>query len=106
MRHWRSHAGRRRAPPSPGRRHSSVPDAMAIAHATGRWVGGRTTAARQANAELTAALQEQLAGVRVLRLFGRAGLAVDRVARLSRRQADANLATVRLRSSLQPLYTT
>src|SRR5947209_12364172 len=38
-----------------------VPVAMLIAHASGRWVGGRTTAARQANAALTAALQEQLA---------------------------------------------
>jgi ABC-type multidrug transport system fused ATPase/permease subunit len=82
-----------------------VPLAMLIAHASGRWVSARTTAARQANAELTAALQEQLAGVRVLRLFGRAGVAVDRVARLSRRQADANLAAIRLRSGLQPLYT-
>jgi ABC-type multidrug transport system fused ATPase/permease subunit len=83
-----------------------VPVAMLIAHASGRWVSGRTTAARQANAELTAALQEQLAGVRVLRLFGRAGMAVERVAGLSRRQADANLAVVRLRSGLQPVYTT
>ncbi len=39
---------------------------------------GRTTRAREANADLTAALQEQLAGIRVLRLFGRAGAAVER----------------------------
>src|SRR5262247_279665 len=30
-----------------------VPVAMILAHATGRWVAGRTTAAREANAELT-----------------------------------------------------
>ena len=83
-----------------------VPVALVIAHASGRWVSRRTTAARQANAELTSAMQEQLSGVRVLRLFGRAGMAVDRVARLSRQQADANLAVVRLKTGLQPVYTT
>jgi len=36
----------------------------------GRWVSGRTRVAREANAGLTAVLQEQLAGLRVLRLFG------------------------------------
>ena len=36
------------------------------------------TAAREANADLTAVLQEQLAGIRVLRLFGRSGAAVGR----------------------------
>ena len=45
-----------------------VPCAMILAHATGRWVAGRTTRAREASADLTAALQEYLAGVRVLRL--------------------------------------
>src|SRR5438093_9625616 len=44
-----------------------VPVAMLIAHASGRWVSGRTTAARQANAELTAALQEPLGAVRLVR---------------------------------------
>ena len=56
-----------------------VPVAMLLAKATGRWVAGRTTASRQANASLTTALQEQLAGIRVLRLFGRTGAAVERV---------------------------
>src|SRR5437763_13849837 len=81
-----------------------VPIAMLIAHATGRWVSARTTAARQANADLTDALQEQLAGVRVLRLFGRAGTAVECVTRLSRRQAAPNPATLRLPGGLQPLH--
>ena len=50
-----------------------VPLAMLLAHATGRWVASRTIRAREANADLTSTLQEYLAGVRVLRLFGRAG---------------------------------
>ena len=82
-----------------------VPIAMLLAHATGRWVGSRTTAAREASADLTAALQETLAGVRVLRLFGRAAAIVGRISVLSASQADANLATARLRSALQPAYT-
>jgi ATP-binding cassette, subfamily B, multidrug efflux pump len=83
-----------------------VPVAMLLAKATGRWVAGRTTAARQANASLTTALQESLAGIRVLRLFGRTGAAVERVDALSGQQADANLALVRLRGGLRPVYTT
>lgn len=81
-----------------------VPVAMLLAHGTGRWVGRRITAARAANADLTAALQEHLLGVRVLRLFGRGEAMVECLAGLSRRQADANLATARLRGGLQPLY--
>jgi ABC-type multidrug transport system fused ATPase/permease subunit len=83
-----------------------APCAMILAHATGRWVAGRTTAAREANAELTSALQEYLAGVRVLRLFGRATASADRVAGLSRRLAAANLGLFRLKGGLQPVYTT
>jgi ATP-binding cassette subfamily B multidrug efflux pump len=83
-----------------------VPVAMLLAKATGRWVAGLTTASRQANASLTTALQEQLAGIRVLRLFGRTGAAVERVDTLSEAQAAANLALVRLRSGLRPVYTT
>ena len=83
-----------------------VPLAMLLAKATGRWVASRTTASRQANASLTTALQEQLAGIRVLRLFGRTGAAVERVDRLSGEQADTNLALVRLRGGLRPVYTT
>jgi ATP-binding cassette subfamily B protein len=83
-----------------------VPAAMLLAKATGPWVGGRTTVSREANASLTTAIQEQLSGIRVLRLFGRTGSAVERVNALSRTQADANLALVRLRSGLRPVYTT
>ncbi len=83
-----------------------VPMAMLLAKATGRWVAGLTTASRQADASLTTALQEQLAGIRVLRLFGRTGAAVERVDTLSEEQAAANLALVRQRSGLRPVYTT
>jgi len=83
-----------------------VPVAMLLAKATGRWVASRTTASRQASAALTTALQEHLAGIRVLRLFGRTGAAVKRVDTLSGEQADTNLALVRLRSGLRPVYTT
>jgi ATP-binding cassette, subfamily B, multidrug efflux pump len=83
-----------------------VPVAMLLAKATGRWVAGLTTASRQANASLTTALQEQLAGIRVLRLFGRTGAAVEQVDTLAEEQAAANLALVRLRSGLRPVYTT
>jgi ABC-type multidrug transport system fused ATPase/permease subunit len=83
-----------------------VPIAMLLAKATGRWVTSRTTASREANASLTTALQELLAGIRVLRLFGRTGAAVDRVDALSGEQADTNLALVRLRGGLRPVYTT
>ena len=83
-----------------------VPIAMLLAKATGRWVASRTTLSREANAALTTALQEQLAGIRVLRLFGRTGAAIDRVDTLSEEQAATNLALVRLRGGLRPVYTT
>ena len=83
-----------------------VPVAMLLAKATGRWVAGCTTAVRKANASLTTALQEQLASIRVLRLFGRTGAAVARVDTLSGEQADTNLALVRLCGGLRPVYTT
>ena len=83
-----------------------VPVAMLLAKATGRWVASRTTASRQASSALTTALQELLSGIRVLRLFGRTGAAVERVDRLSGEQAGTNLALVRLRGGLRPVYTT
>jgi ABC-type multidrug transport system fused ATPase/permease subunit len=83
---------------------STTPLAMLVAYASGRWVRGRTIQARQANAAYTATLQEQLAGVRVVRLFGRASTVIEHIATLSRKQADANLASTRLRAALQPLY--
>lgn len=83
-----------------------VPMAMLLAKATGRWVTHRTTASRQANAALTTALQELLTGIRVLRLFGRCSAAVARVDTLSGEQANTDLALVRLRGGLRPIYTT
>ena len=81
-----------------------VPLALLLSYAMGRWVGERTRAARAANARLTAVLQEQLAGLRVLRLFGRAEAAVAEVDVRSREQAAANLRGIALRSALQPAY--
>src|SRR5262245_14677320 len=83
-----------------------VPVAMILAHATGRWVARRTMRAREANADLTSVIQEYLAGARVLRLFGRAGASVERVAALSRRFAERNLSVALLKGGLQPVYTT
>ena len=83
-----------------------VPLAMWLAYAVGGWVRGRTTAARAANSALTTALQEKLAGLRVLRLFGRAADAVSEVDELARAQATANLSLARLRGGLQPIYNT
>ena len=81
-----------------------TPLALLLSYATGRGVGRRTTAAREANAALTGRIQEQLAGIRLLRLFGRADAAVAQIATLARDQATANLGVVRLRTALQPLY--
>ena len=83
-----------------------VPVAMLIAHASGRWVAARTTSAREANAELTARIQELLAGFRVLRFFGRGAAAADEVEKFSRAFAGRNLSAIRLRLGLPPLYST
>ena len=81
-----------------------APLALLLGYATGRGVARRTTAAREANAALTGLIQEQLAGIRLLRLFGRADASVAQVAALAAVQAAANLGVVRLRTGLQPLY--
>jgi ATP-binding cassette subfamily B multidrug efflux pump len=81
-----------------------VPLGMWLAKASGRWVSARVTATRETNAALTSFLQEHLSGLRVVRLFGRSDAMVDRVAALSQQLADANLAAIRLRSGLQPVY--
>lgn len=83
-----------------------VPFAMVLAHATGRWVARRTTRAREASAVLTSTIQEHLAGMRVLRLFGRASGSVERVAGRSGALAARNLSLARLKGGLQPIYTT
>jgi len=81
-----------------------TPFAMLLAQAVGHWVRARTTTAREANAGLTSTLQEQLAGIRVLKLFGRTGAAVEQVNIQSQRLADANVSVVRLREGLKPVY--
>ena len=83
-----------------------TPFAMLLAQAVGRWMRSRTTAAREANATLTSTLQERLAGIRVLKLFGRTQTSAGQVETQSRRLADANLAVVRLREGLKPVYST
>ncbi len=83
-----------------------TPLAMLLAQAAGRWVRSRTTAAREANSRLTSTLQERLAGIRVLKLFGRTGAAAGQVERQSQELAEANLAVVRLREGLKPVYST
>ncbi|HEX2829071.1 MAG TPA: ABC transporter ATP-binding protein [Burkholderiales bacterium] len=83
-----------------------VPVAMLIAHASGRWVSARTTRAREANAALTAAIQELLSGFRVLRFFGRSAAATGVVDRAAHDFAQRNLAAARLRLGLPPLYST
>jgi len=83
-----------------------TPFAMLLAQAVGRWMRSRTTAAREANATLTSTLQERLAGIRVLKLFGRTQSSAGQVETQSRRLADANLAVVRLREGLKPVYST
>lgn len=82
-----------------------VPLGMLLAKATGRWVSARTTAMREASAALSTFLQEHLSGLRVVRLFGRREAMVARAVDLSEQMAQANLATIRLRSGLQPVYT-
>ena len=83
-----------------------VPLAMLLARASGPWIADRTTKARRVNADLTASIQEQLVGVRLLRLFGRRGAAVAQVSRFSQYQAEANLGLIRLRAGLSPVYST
>ncbi len=83
-----------------------VPIAMLIAHASGRWVAARTTSAREANAALTASIQELLAGFRVLRFFGRGPAATGVIGNFSRTFAERNLSATRLRLGLAPLYST
>lgn len=82
-----------------------VPVAFWLAYRSREWVRGRTGAVRQASAALTAALQERLTGLRLLKLMGRAEASVQRVDELSRRFAAASLAETRLQAGLQPGYT-
>lgn len=82
-----------------------VPAALLIAKLAGRVVAARTTDARQADADLTSALHEQLGGFRLLRLSGRTAAAGDRVRVLAHRQAAAELGAIRVGQGLAALYT-
>ncbi len=81
-----------------------VPIAFLLAYLSGNWVRTRTLAMRRAVSNLTAALQEHLTGARILRLFGRTSEATDRVDTLSETLRRTNLAEIRLRLGLQPVY--
>jgi ATP-binding cassette, subfamily B, multidrug efflux pump len=83
-----------------------VPVALVIAKLAGRVVAARTTNARQADADLTAALHEHLGGFRLLRLSGRTGAAAHRIGVLARRQAAAELSAIGVDQGLAALYTT
>ena len=83
-----------------------VPLALLLGKLAGVWVSRRAIRAREANAALTAFVQEGLTGLRTLRTSGRARAYGRRVAELAERQADAELATTRLDSLLTPIYTT
>ncbi|MDA8385035.1 MAG: ABC transporter ATP-binding protein [Actinomycetota bacterium] len=81
-----------------------VPPALWLAKLSGRVVAQRTTAARQADAELTTVLHEQLGAIRLLRLAGRTAAAVGRVRDLARSQAGAELAAIKVDEGLSALY--
>ena len=81
-----------------------VVPAIVLAWAVGGRVGRRIATARGANGVLTAAIQETVSGVRLLRAFGRGNAFLERIRALSARFAEANLATTRLRAVLQPVY--
>lgn len=83
-----------------------VPFALGLAKLAGTWVSRRMLRARQANAALTAFVQEGLTGVRVLHASGRRAAWTARMSRLATAQADAELAATRLDSVLAPLYGT
>jgi ATP-binding cassette subfamily B multidrug efflux pump len=85
---------------------ASVPPALLLAKLAGRLVARRTTDARQSDADLTTVLHEQLHGFRLLRLAGRTAVAEERVHALADRQAQAELAAIRLDEALSAVYTT
>ena len=81
-----------------------VPVGTAIGRRVGAAVRERTLAARRANGDLTAALQETLTGLRLLRLFGREDAVAERIARLADNLARANLTVNWLQGGLAPVY--
>jgi len=81
-----------------------VPVALALSKAVGSRVTGRALWAREANAAVTAFLQEGLTGLRVLRVSGRGPAYTARLRALAQVQADAELAASRLDAVLGPVY--
>ena len=83
-----------------------VPAALVLAKFAGRSVALRTVDARQADAEYTTVLHEQLGGFRLLRLSGRTGMARERVRLLATHQADSEMRVIRLYEKLDAVYST
>ncbi len=82
-----------------------VPLALWMAKRSGVWVSQRTRISRETEAELTVALRERIGALRLLRLFGRTHAATKQVHALAERQADAELAAIRLEEALSAVYT-
>jgi ATP-binding cassette, subfamily B, multidrug efflux pump len=82
-----------------------VPAALVLAKMAGRRVAAQTVRARQADADLTTLLHEQLGAFRLLRLSGRSDAAVARVRVLADVQAAAELDWIRLDAGLAAVYT-
>ena len=82
-----------------------VPVALVAAKLVGTAVTRRTLAAREANAAVTAFVQEGLTGLRALRVSGRGGAYAGRLRALADAQAGAELAATRLSMQLAPVYT-
>jgi len=81
-----------------------VPVALGLSKGVGSRVTGRALRAREANAAVTAFLQEGLTGLPVLRLSGRGPAYTARLRALADLQADAELAASRLEALLGPVY--
>jgi len=81
-----------------------VPVALALSKAVGSRVTGRALRAREANAAVTAFLQEGLTGLPVLRVSGRGPAYTARLRALADLQADAELAASQLEALLGPVY--
>ncbi len=81
-----------------------VPAALLLAQLAQRLVADRTTRARESESALTAALREQLEGMRLLRLLGRLEAATARIERLAQVQARAELVAIRVDEGLAAAY--
>ena len=84
---------------------SPVPVGLAVALIAGRLVAARTLRAREVAAALTRTLHEQIGGLRLLRLYGRARAATAAISLLADRRAAAELDAIRLDEALGAIYT-